>query len=213
MTPEELASLHPRLFHVTFSANAPLIRAHGLHPAETLVLGADLTDRARQALLTSRQNDTITVRHPDYGVVTLNDNRPLVLQSLASCLDDDLTPEDWIGTLNRRVFFSTQSANLEALRKAAATRAAHKSVLVFDTLALARRYADRLEIAPFNTGNTMRRPARRGHGTFAPLLETDYRDWRLRRGNNSPDRIKEVTIRGSVLDVQTFLVPDGKAAE
>ncbi|MBA3326165.1 MAG: hypothetical protein H0T41_13150, partial [Rhodobacteraceae bacterium] len=77
--------------------------------------------------------------------------------------------------------------------------------LVFDTLSLAREYADLIEIIPFNTGNTMRRPARRGAGAFAPLRSTEYQEWRLRRGKTR-DRIKEVVVRGSIPNAAQFLV-------
>jgi hypothetical protein len=44
--------------------------------------------------------------------------------------------------------------------------------------------------------------ARRGSATFAPLLETDYDQWKRRRGLRSPDRIKEVTVRGLCADAE-----------
>jgi hypothetical protein len=63
-----------------------------------------------------------------------------------------------------------------------------------------------MEIAPINTGQTLYVPVRRGSSTFAPLLDTDYDEWRRRRRLRAPDRIKEVTIRGPVPDAETHLL-------
>jgi hypothetical protein len=50
----------------------------------------------------------------------------------------------------------------------------------------------------------MRRPAGRGHGTFAPLPATDYETWRRRRGRL--DQIVEVTVQGGVPEPARYLV-------
>lgn len=117
--------------------------------------------------------------------------------------------------LNGRVFFFTSLTQLDRLRKAQANLAASKDVLVIDTLRLAEAYGGRMEIVPFNSGNTNHNAVRRGHGTFAPLLSTDYDFWRHQRGNTSPDRIKEVTVRGSVPDIARFVttVRHGEATQ
>lgn len=185
-----------------------------MHSTKALVADANLREPEKHALLTSRRRSAIAIQHREFGSITINDNRPLAMESLATCLDDGLTPEDWLNLLNARVFFFTHPVRLDSLRNATATRTTDKIVLAFDTLRLARHYADAIEVAPFNTGNTMRRPALRGLDTFARLPETDYAQWRRRRGNKSPDKIQEVVTRGSVLNVPTYLataVQDGAA--
>ena len=79
-------------------------------------------------------------------------------------------------------------------------------MIEFDTLSLARAHAGRLEISPINSGATIHDPPRRGTSTYAPLLGTDWQEWRRRRGRAAPDRIKEVTIRGPVPDAGAHIV-------
>jgi hypothetical protein len=72
----------------------------------------------------------------------------------------------------------------------------------FDTHALLAPVWDRAEIAPFNTGATLRMPPRRGRGTFAPLSGLDWDEWRARRRaagiKAGLDVVREVTVRGGV---------------
>jgi hypothetical protein len=77
-------------------------------------------------------------------------------------------------------------------------------VLVVDTLSLAREYGEKMGISPINTGAAIRRPARRGLATFAPLADYTYGEWRALRGRR--DRILEVSVRGSIVDIQAHLV-------
>ncbi len=102
MTPEDLAALHPRLHHVTFAANAPAIRSRGLHPPAALVAEGPFDAVERLAILSRRRPRPVTFLHRRFGTVTINDNRPLAVGSLADCLDDGLTPEDWITMLSAR---------------------------------------------------------------------------------------------------------------
>ncbi len=49
-----------------------------------------------------------------------------------------------------------------------------KRVLEIDTRSLADAYGASIEIVPINSGNTNYAAVRRGNGTFAPLISTDY---------------------------------------
>ena len=69
---------------------------------------------------------------------------------------------------------------------------------VYDTARLLAPVWPLAEIAPFNTGATIRQPPRRGLGTFALLDGLDFGAWRRARGRKTPDSIKEVTVRGCI---------------
>jgi hypothetical protein len=210
MTPEELASRHPLLFHVTSPAAWQSISRLGLLPACDLVELFE-PDRGRHdGLLAMRRPAEIVLEHPSRGRAILNDNLPLSERALASCLDDGLRPQDWLRLLNQRVFFWADESGLQRLLGARMNRARPREVLVFDTLSLVTAHADRIEICPINSGATIRRPARRGLATFAPLTSTTYETWRRRRGRL--DRILEVVVRGGVPDIarhvlQRIIVP------
>lgn len=160
----------------------------------------------RRNLMTGRRIDRVPLDHPAYGHIVINDNRPLSVAKLAKVLDDGLSPADWLRMLNERVFFFTSKKPLETLQGAQLNRGEAKDLIEVDTLALATRYWNAMEIVPFNSGNTNYAAARRGIATFAPLRATSYEKWRWRRGRKSPDTIKEVAIRGSVSDLRDFVI-------
>jgi hypothetical protein len=205
MTPEEVAARHPRLFHLTLPDAVEGIRRHGLLPPLALL---DLfeADSATRLRALARRPVRMRLSHPVHGTAVLTDNAPLHDRKLAPVLDDGLTVDGWRRILAGRVFFWASEAEAKRLAGARLNRGEPRALLVFDTLSLARAHAARMEIAPINTGQTLYVPVRRGSSTFAPLLDTDYDEWRRRRRLRAPDRIKEVTIRGPVPDAETHLL-------
>ncbi|MEM7697640.1 MAG: hypothetical protein AAF236_04460 [Verrucomicrobiota bacterium] len=204
MTPEELAEIHPRLYHVAAPTALAGIKRHGLLSARELASKFQLSGERRRAVLERIRPRAITVSHPEHGEAEINDNSPLSEAALLKCLDDELTPSDWLSQLNRRVFFWADQSGLESLLRARFNRDRERLVLVFDTLSLARRYANKIEISPINSGSTIRRPARRGRGTFSSLEAFSYQEWRRLRGRL--DKIKEVTVLDRVEHAESMIV-------
>lgn len=204
MTPDDLAALHPRLYHLAAPDALEGVVRHGLLPTSRLLDLFGTPDDQRDAIEGRRRPSSVTLSHPTHGSAVITDNIPLSEIALAGCLDDDLTSADWLRMLNRRVFFWPDEKSLAGLLGARANAGVAKRVLVFDTLGLARRYAEAVELAAFNTGNTRRRPVRRGLSTFTPLLRHSYSDWRRLRGR--VDIIREVTVVGGVPDAADHLI-------
>jgi hypothetical protein len=204
MTPGELSARHPRLYHVTAPGAWPSIARHGLLPTAALLrlFEADPTQHA--ALTTTRRPAEVRLEHPVHGTAILNDNLPLTEQALAACLDDGLTPQDWLRLLNDRVFFWADSTGVDRLLGARMNRERARIVLVFDTLCLSLAHAERVEICPINSGSTIRKPARRGLATFTPLLAKSFPEWQRQRKRR--DRVLEVVVRGGIPDIACFLV-------
>jgi hypothetical protein len=202
MTPEELASRHPRLYHVTRPGAWEAISRFGMLPALALLEHFEENQQRRMDLVTKRRPKEVELAHPAHGTVILNDNLPLSERALAACLDDGLTPQDWFRMLNERVFFWVDEGRVAGLLGAKMNRARSREVLVFDTLGLVSAHAERVEISPINSGSTLRKPARRGLATFTPLLAKSYREWQRQRGGN--DRVVEVTVRGGVRDIKRY---------
>jgi hypothetical protein len=209
MTPEELAALHPRLYHTTDAANLDGILRYGLLSTRRLLDLAGLSPAEREAFVRQRRPGFVRLKQPGDGVAVIMDNLPLLEGPLARCLDDGLTPADWCAKLNERVFFFVNEADLDGLLNAEATRKYDRLVLVLDTLGVAKTYADQMELSPINSGSTRRAPARRGHATFTPLLRHSYAQWRRLRmecgDKRSLDAIKEVTVHGGIDNVAPFL--------
>ena len=204
MTPEDLSARHPRLFHVTEPGAAASIRRLGLLSTSRLLDMFELPETERAALELQRRPRAVPLHHPRYGRAVLNDNLPLSERGLASCLDDGLTPTDWLRMLNDRVFFWADAEGLARLLTARVNRDRAREVLVLDTLGLARAHADQVELCAINSGATLRRPARRGLATFSPLATYSYDQWRRLRGRL--DRIREVVVRGGVPDIDRYVL-------
>jgi hypothetical protein len=204
MGPEDFAEKHPRLYHLTDPDAQPSIMRLGLLPTSTLLTLFEVGASERPAYERRRRRETMTLSHPAHGTLRIADNLPLTENALTTCLDDGLTPEDWLLMLNARVFFWPDVDNLVNHRSARSNRGRDRLVLVFDTLKLARAHADRMELTPINTGSTIRKPARRGLSTFTPMLAHSYLAWRKLRGGN--DAVREVTALGGVPDIAPFLV-------
>ncbi len=181
MTPDEIAARHPKLYHLTEAGSWPTVERYGLLSTELLLklFNVPASDRAR--LLTRRRPKAVPLSHPVHGQAVINDNAPLHEGKLAVCLDDGLTPSDWLQMLNSRVFFWTDEKRLGGLQSASGNAKRDKTVLVFDTYKLASACLASAEITPFNTGSTLRRPVRRGLSTFAPLANLDFASWQKQR--------------------------------
>ena len=201
MIADELAALHPRLYHVTAPGAWECISRLGLMPACRLVevFGEAIE---RNEFMTRRRPKEVPLTHAVHGTAILTDNAPLSETALAKCLDDELTPSQWLGMLNARVFFWADERRLQGLLDARTNRTRPRDVLMFDTLALARAHASKIEISPINSGSTIHRPARRGLSTFTPLLTCDYPAWQRQRGQR--DRIAEVVVKGSIPDIAHY---------
>ena len=182
MSPEDLSAIHPRLFHITDPDAIEGVRRHGLLPKSELLTLFDVEGERRRIVERHRRATGVTLQHEEHGAATLTDNVPLSTGKLATCLDDGLSPEDWMMMLNRRVFFWPSEKAMHALLGARLNRRRRRAVLVIDTLRLARRHADRMELSAINSGATLHRPARRGLATFTPLGAHPYQDWRRLRG-------------------------------
>ncbi len=204
MTIDELARLHPYLFHVTTPGAWASIRQHGLLSTQRLLDLFDVEVELRQQLQTSRRAIAVPLHHAQYGDVVLNDNLPLTEKALSRCLDDGLTPGQWLAMLNERVFFWPDEAGLASMINARINRNRTREVLVIETARLPPVIADRMELCPINSGSTIRKPARRGLCTFTPISKYTYRDWQKLRGRR--DRIREVIIRDSLDAIENYVV-------
>jgi hypothetical protein len=206
MTPEELAERHPRLYHVTSPGALPGILRFGLLPTNRLLDLFEVTGHERAAIERQRRPKSVTLSHPAYGEVVITDNYPLSETKLAACLDDGLEPADWLAILNQRVFFWPHEARVRELLNAKLNRGRDRLVLVLDTLSVASRHAERMELSPSNSGSTIHQPARRGLSTFTPLLRHGYATWQRLRRKRKLDRIKEVTVVDGVDSIADHLI-------
>jgi hypothetical protein len=204
MTPEELADRHPRLYHVTTPGAVCGMIRHGLLPTSSLLDLFEIVGEQRVGIEARPRAAEAVIEHATHGRAVISDNSPLTIESLERCLDDGLRSVDWLKMLNERVFFWADRRAVARLLDARINRDRARDVLVVDTLSLARGLADRMDMTPINTGATIRRTARRGLSTFAPVQAHSYQAWQRLRGRR--DRVLEVTVRGGIPDINEHLI-------
>ena len=110
---------------------------------------------------------------------------------MAGCLQD-LSPDEWRETLNRRVFFWPTVERLEKMLKVYLRD--EQMIFEVETAKLLERHGDRVELSHINSGfaSSRYRPARRGTSTF--VLIDDY-------DGSKKNTIAELTVPHSVPDI------------
>lgn len=188
----------------------PSIEKHGLLPTSALLRLFAVPESARAGIEQQRRPRPVECQHPIHGKIIITDNLPLSEKALAACLEDGLSPEDWLLMLNARVFFWPDEDSMRNHLAARFNRNKKRLLLEFDTLTLAEAHGERLQLAPFNTGSTLRKPARRGLSTFTPMKLHSYPAWRKLRGGR--DRLKEVAVVGGMPDARRFIIASHELA-
>ena len=162
MTPEELAAKHPLLYHVTDPRNWEGILKHGLMPTSRILSLREVSDEDRDCINQRRWRESVPLTHPIHGDAVITDHKPLSETKLWNCLDDGLTPADWLALLDERVFFWVDEEHRDKFLTAQLKHARDRLVLVLDSLNMARSHGDQMELSPFNSGSTFYDAARRG---------------------------------------------------
>jgi hypothetical protein len=155
------------LYHLAEADNLDSILRHGLMSTERLLGLAGVTEPERALILRGHRKDG--VRLPN-GVL-IRDQRPMPPAVLAKALDDGLAPSDWYALLNSFVFLWPDRKRMLRQREACGDRA--QVLLTFDAPGLLERLGAEVFLSPFNSGNAMRKAARRGRDTLVP-----YAAWR-----------------------------------
>lgn len=199
----QLASLHPVLFHMAEDGSWPSIRDRGLLSTQAIVDLYQPDDGTRANILRTVRRNKITLTSAAIGNITIRDQRPA--KFLAACMHDEVDPQDYLDTLNSRVFFWVSLKRLKALLCARAYRNLRQTVLYVDTASLLQAYAGRTQLAPYNTGS-MHVPGapRRGPDIFTDLADYPYDQWVDKRGK-SGDHIVELTVPYAIPDIAAFV--------
>jgi len=215
MTPEQLISQYPRLYHMAELGSWPLIQRHGLLSTSALLDLFEIAGDERVAIESRHRPECIPIRHDLHGVAVVRDQKPMDDSGLLRSLGDGITPREWYELLNRRVFFWLDTDRLDRLLKAKAYRERRQTVLTIDTAQLLQRHSDRVRLSPINSGATKPMPAPRGRNTFLPVADYPYDSWRKKRGARGA--VVELTVEYAVPDivecVQTVVLVGGGEPE
>lgn len=199
---KQLAESYPLLFHMAEDGSWPSIRQHGLLSTDALLDLFGVRGKERDAIVSRRRPESVTITHPRLGTAVIRDNKPLSDSKLARVLRG-ITLEDWYRTLNRHVFFWLRQERLMGLLNARAYRDRAHTVLILETGPLLEVAASRIRLAPINSGSTAYRAAMRGVDTFLPISRYPYDERRKLRGR---DAVVELAVAGGIPDIRPFLV-------
>jgi hypothetical protein len=135
--------------------------------------------------------------------MTIRDQRPA--KFLNDCMNDGVSPQDYLDALNGRVFLWLRLSRLTRLLNARLYRQSRHTVLHVGTAGLVSAYPGRVQLAPYNTGS-MHVPNApwRGPDIFTDLADYPYEQWLAKRGR-SGEPVVELTISYAIPDIARFV--------
>lgn len=198
-----LAKLHPTLYHMAEDGTWPSIRQRGLLSTQAIVDLYQPDADVREQILSTVRRDKITLTSPALGEVTIRDQRPA--RFLKECMNDGVSPQDYLDALNGRVFFWVRCSRLIRLLNARLYRNSRHTVLHVDTASLVAAYPGRVQLAPYNTGS-MHVPTmpKRGPDVFTDLTGYPYEQWLAKRGRLG-EPVVELSVMYAIPDISRFV--------
>lgn len=193
----------PVLFHMAERGAWPSIRRHGLLSTSALLDLYGVTGARREALERQRRPEGVRLARPGLEGAVVRDQKPMDDAGLRRCLRDGLSPGEWYGLLNARVFFWLTRARLLRLLNARPYRAVAHEVLELDAAPLVAAYRDQVTLSAINSGATRPFGVPRGRETLLPLRDYPYAAWRRTRPVG--ERAVELAVLGGVPDVVRFV--------
>jgi hypothetical protein len=202
VTPERLAEVYPRLYHMAEANTWESIQTLGLLSTSALLTRFGVTGDKRDEIEAKRRPESIPITDPKLGRAVIRDQKPLIESKLVKTLRG-CTPEEWYRLLNRRVFFWLTIERLNKLLCAEAYRAEEHTVLTVDTRSLVNAYEALVALTPMNTGNTQPFAHPRGPDKFMKLQDYPF-DERAKYGRQN--QVVEVAIEGGVPDMKKYVI-------
>ena len=157
-TVHDFLDLHPRVYHMTSDGAWASVQRHGLLSTSAILDLAGYDDSQRVWLESRRRPESVTVS-VDGDRFVLRDQKPLNESKLASCLVD-MTVEEWMAMLNRKVFFWPSRQRCEQLLNAKAYRGSWHTIIEIDAARLLDRHE--VTVSPINAGAVLYDPPERG---------------------------------------------------
>lgn len=200
MEKEEFVSTYPRLFHMAEDGCWPSVVRHGLRSTSALCDLFEVPAAQRLAIEERRRPKAVVLTHPEHGTVVIRDQRPFQEARLAGRLDG-MSMAEFHRLLNGKVFFWASEARLRRLLSAGLYRDRAHTVITMSTARLIERHREAVTLSAINSGATNFVPPRRGQGTFLPVSDYPFEEWRRRRGRSAA--VVEVAVDYAVPDVRS----------
>jgi hypothetical protein len=181
----------------------PSIRQRGLLSTQAIVDLYQPDADVRDQILSTVRRDKIKLTSAALGEMIIRDQRPA--KFLKDCMNDGVSPQDYLDARNGRVFFWLRLSRLSRLLNARLYRNSRHTVLHVETARLVSAYPNRVQLAPYNTGS-MHVPTapRRGPDVFTDLADYPHEQWLTKRGP-SGEPVVELTISYAIPDIARFV--------
>ncbi|HET7023585.1 MAG TPA: hypothetical protein VFI39_00085 [Gemmatimonadales bacterium] len=186
----------------------PSIKQHGLLSTSALLDLYGIAGRARKRIEAEHRPQIVRIVHSTHGEAFIRDQKPMDDRGLVRALEDAITPAEWYGILNAKVFFWVTKGRLERLLAANAYRSEWHDVLLLDTASVLRAHASNVKLAGMNTGSTKPFPHKRGRNTFLPLALYPFA---ARLNSHRNEAVVEFAVEGGVPDAANHALKVYKA--
>lgn len=204
VTPQQLFENYPVLHHMAQAGSWPAISKIGLRTSIQLVDACGVSAVERSEILDGQRKKSYTLTHPVAGTITIRDQQPLKMHNLVPKLDG-ITLEEFLTSLNDRVFMWAHPERLDRLLDANLYRNHLHDVLVIDTASLVAAHADAVRLAGMNTGATIfPNTPPRTPTTFSTVA--DYPFDERSKTKKLIDNVVEVCVLGGVDDIVEHVV-------
>jgi hypothetical protein len=200
---EELVRDCPTLYHMAEQGSWHSIYERGLLSTTALLDLYGVTGGPRQLIENQRRPRSVSLEHPELPRAVIRDQFPMSDSGLLRCLPKHISPTDWYGLLNSRVFFWLNKSRLLRLLNAGTYRGEVHDVLEISTQRLLDNYFERIWFCPMNSGCTKPMPHPRDEGTFQRIPNYPYSFWRTKRPRK--ERVVEFVIDYAVPDIRKYV--------
>jgi|SRR5580693_625359 hypothetical protein len=192
VTPEELAQVYPRLYHMADAESWESIREHGLLSTSSLLDLFGIEGKERADIEIRRRPECVPIKSHKHGSAVVRDQKPLIESKLAKSLSGCNLIE-WYRLLNGLVFFWLTTGRLKILLCAQAYRHKPHVVLTVETLSFVRRFQDRIVLSPMNSGNTQPIAHPRSPTIFKKMSDYPFKERAKYRDHY---QVVELAVRG-----------------
>ena len=152
MTPQQLISQYPLLYHMAELGSWPSIQQHGLLSASALLDLFEIQGSERIQLESRWRPGSVHLNHPKHGSAVIRDQLPMPEDKLSALLTGATTRE-WYELINRKTFFWVDTRRLAWMLKAPPYRNKTHCVLTVRTRALLDRHLDAVTLSDQNSGS------------------------------------------------------------
>jgi len=196
MIPEQIIQHYPKIYHMAESGSWKSIKRFGLLSTSALLDLFEINGPKRFEIESKQRRKNVIIKHPDYGMAVIRDQKPLPESALKKFIDGMSTTE-YYELLNHMTFFWARKERLERLLNARAYKNKTHTVLTVDTAKLLKRHQEEVWLAHINSGAFFG-SGRRGVQTFKRIKNYPFEEMKKKK---KEDAIVEIAIDYAVKDI------------